>query len=162
LFDQIFGGGVLNAMGSRLIQLREQSGLFYAIGGSLASGANEQPGKVLVKTLVSLDRLAQAQELIKKTIDESVNSITDEEFLQARLAIANSLVNHFESNAQMAAAFLFLDKYSLPTDYFDKRAQELKKITIAQMQEVVKKVLKSNNMLMVRVGRVGKKESAQA
>lgn len=161
LFDQIFGGGVLHAMGSRLVQLREQSGLFYTIGGALAQGASEQPGKVIVKTLVSLDRLQEAEDVIKKTIDESVNSITDEEFMQARLAITNSLVNNFESNAKIAGAFLFLDKYDLPADYFDNRAIELKKITVADMQEAVKKVLSSKKMLTVRVGRVGKKERGQ-
>lgn len=62
LFDQIFTG-----LGfSRLGKLREQSGLFYAIAGGTIAGADEQPGMTFVKTLVSLDRLEEAQEAIKK------------------------------------------------------------------------------------------------
>jgi len=57
LFDQIFGGGVLGSMSSRLFDLRERSGLFYTIAGSLISRAEHQPGMVFVKTIVSLDRL---------------------------------------------------------------------------------------------------------
>ena len=36
LFDQILCGGVLGSMSSRLFQLREQTGLFYTIGGSIS------------------------------------------------------------------------------------------------------------------------------
>jgi len=154
LFDQIFGGGELHSMNSKLIQLREQSGLFYTIGGSLTSGANEQPGKVLVKTIVSLDRLQEAEDAIKKTIDTSVKTIDPQQFEQARLAISNALVNHFESNAQIALSFLFLEKYKLPADYFDNRAQELMKLTIKDVQNAVKNVLNSDNMITLRIGRV--------
>ncbi len=68
LFDQIFGGGVLGSMHSRLFKLREQSGLFYTIGGSLIAGADEQPGMILVQTIVSLDRLSEAEKEKRNTI----------------------------------------------------------------------------------------------
>jgi len=158
LFDQIFGGGVLGSMNSRLMKLREQSGLFYVIGGSLKSGANEQPGMVQVKTIISLDRLEEAQDVIKKTIDTAVQKIEEQEFELARLAIANAIVGNFESNSKIASTFLFLDRYDLPLDYFDKRAEELAKLTIPEVQKAVKKVLDSKNMITVRIGRVGEKE----
>ena len=156
LLDQIFGGGVLGSMSSRLFKLRENSGLFYGVSGSLKSGANEQPGMVIVRTMVSLDRLEEAQKAIAETIDKSLDQIGKEEFEQARLAISNSLVNFFESNLKTAMAFLFLDRYSLPFDYFDKRAQELSKITIDDAKDAVKKVLDSDKMIVLRVGRVEK------
>jgi len=43
LFDQLFGGGVLGSMSSRLFRLRQQSGLFYVIDGSLIVGSDEEP-----------------------------------------------------------------------------------------------------------------------
>ncbi len=162
LFDQIFSGGELRSMNSRLIQLREQSGLFYTIGGGLAYGANDQPGIALVKTIVSLDRLQEAEKVIKETIDKAIDTIDEHEFEQARLAIINSLVNHFESNTQIATSFLFLDKYNLSKDYFDKRAQDLLKITINDVQKAVKKVLNSKDMVTIRVGRVENLEETKA
>ncbi len=159
LFDQIFGGGELGSMSSRLIQLREQSGLFYTIGGALAAGAGEQPGMAIVKTLVSLDRLSEAETVIKNTIDKSFEQISDQEFIQARRAIVNSLVNNFESNEKIALAFLFLDKYGFPADYFDNRAQSLAQLSIDEVRNAVKKILKSKNMITVRIGRVGDKQS---
>ena len=58
LFDQVFGGGSLGSMSSRLFQLREQSGLFYSIGGTLVAGAGEQPGMVLINTQVSTRKVS--------------------------------------------------------------------------------------------------------
>ncbi|MFC1845649.1 hypothetical protein ACFLX2_00815 [Candidatus Dependentiae bacterium] len=121
------------------------------------SGANEQPGMALVKALVSLDRLEEAEREIKKMIDESFKEIEPQEFEQAQLAIINSLVDHFESNERTAISFIFLDKYGLPADYFDKRAEVLSKLTIDEVKAAVKNVLNSKNMMVVRIGRVGQK-----
>jgi len=157
LFDQIFGGGVLDSMSSRLFDLREETGLFYTIRGSLISGADEQPGMLTVKTIVSLDRLEEAEKAIRNTMLTTVDTITEEEFEQAKLALINSLVNNFTSSARMAEAFLFLDKYQLPVDFFDKRAAQLEAILLDEVKEAAIKILNQNSLLTVRVGRVDKK-----
>ncbi len=153
LFDQIFGSG----SSSRLHALREQSGLFYTIGGSLAAGATEQPGMIIVKTLVSLDRLAEAEEVIKKTITATAASITEQEFAEARRAILNSLVDNFETNINIATSFLFLDRFNLPLNYFDKRAESLATISLSAVQAAAKKLLDTNKLVTFRIGRVGNK-----
>jgi len=154
IFDQIFGGGVLGSMSSRLFQLREESGLFYTITGSLLAGSNEQPGMFQIRTLVSLDRLQEAEKAIKKVIDSAADRVTSEEFAQAKRAIVNSLVDNFVSNSNIAQALLYLDRFSLPIDYFDNRAAKLDNIAIEDMQKAVKKVLRSDDLLTLRVGRV--------
>lgn len=161
IFDQIFGGGALGSMSSKLFQLREESGLFYTINGSTTVMANEQPGMFLVKTIVSLDRLAEAEKVIKHTIDTVVDTITPHEFEEAKNAIANGLVNNFEANNSMAASFIFLDKYKLPADFFDKRAQQLAKITLDEMKQAVKTIVSTSNLLTLKVGRVDQKEKSQ-
>lgn len=153
LFDQIFSGGALGSMASRLFQLREQSGLFYTIGGSLIAGADEQPGMFLVQTIVSLDRLKEAEKMIKHTIETAADSIDQNEFDEARRAIVNAQVDNFSSNYNIANALLFLDRYQLSADYFDQRASLLDSISIAEMTDVAKKLLK-NKLLTLRVGRI--------
>ena len=156
IFDQIFGGGALGSMHSRLFQLREQSGLFYWISGSLVVGAGEQPGMVLVKTIVSLDRLEEAETAIRKTIDEVVENLKPSEFIEAKNAIINSIMNNFESNGSIAQAFLFVDRYGFGRDFFDTRAQQLEAITLPQLQTAVKRVLNNEQLITLRVGRVEK------
>jgi zinc protease len=154
LFDQIFSGGALGSMASRLFQLREQSGLFYTIGGSLIAGADEQPGMFLVQTIVSLDRLQEAEKAIKQQIETAADKIEQNEFDEARRAIINAQVDNFSSNYNIANALLFLDRYGLPTNYFDQRIAELDKVSITDMTDAANKILK-NKLLTLRVGRVG-------
>lgn len=158
LFDQTFGGGALGSLHSKLYQLREQSGLFYHISGSLISGASEQPGMVIVKTLVSLDRLAEAEKAIKGVIDTVVDQVSDQEFLEAKHAIINSIVNGFATNASMASIFLTLDRYGFPPNYYDTRAQKILAVTLDEMKEAVKKVLRNEAMFTLKVGRLEEKK----
>ncbi len=159
LFDQIFGGGVLGSMHSRLFKLREQSGLFYTIGGSLIAGADEQPGMMLVQTIVSLDRLAEAEKEIKKTIKCAADAIEPDEFHEAQRAIINAQVDNFSSNHNIAQVFLFLDRYKFPATFFDQRVISLNNITIDDMATTARNMLK-NKLLTLRVGRVEKKKEA--
>lgn len=154
LFDQIFGGGALNSMASRLFDLREQTGLFYTIRGSLIAGVDEEPGMFQVRTIVSLDRLAEAEKAIKNTIDTVADTLTQEELEEAKRAVINTLVDNFSTNSAMASTFLYLDRFKLPADYFDNRAATLESITLDDLKNTVRDVLNSENLITVRVGRV--------
>ncbi|KKP36000.1 MAG: putative proteinase [candidate division TM6 bacterium GW2011_GWF2_32_72] len=154
LFDQVFGGGALGSMSSRLFDLREQSGLFYTIAGSLISGADIQPGICIVKTIVSNDRLKEAVDVIKATINTSANNMTDQELEEAKRAVESALINFFSSNASIASTFLFLDRFGFPADYFDTRISKLEKISKEEVLDAAKKVLNTNNMIELKVGRV--------
>jgi zinc protease len=154
LFDQVFDGGVLGSMGSRLKDLRQQTGLFYSIFGSLTYGGDEQPGIFQVRTTVSLDRLAEAEVAIKNTIDTSLDTLTQEELDDAKRAVVNTLIDNFASNSEIASTFLFIDRFKLPVDYFDNRAEQLEKITLDDVKKVVKDILNSKNLITVRAGRV--------
>lgn len=154
LFDQIFGGGVLGSMASRLFQLREQSGLFYTIQGGVTVQANDQPGMAMVKTIVSLDRLDEAENLIKNAIDTIPDSIQPGELEEAKRAVLNALVGNFETNFGTAKSYIFLERYKFPMDYFDKRGAMLEPITVEQVRDAAKKILHSNRMITVRIGRV--------
>jgi len=153
LFDQIFGQGSVGSMHSRLFALREATGLFYAINGSMLAGRGEQPGMVSVMAIASLDRLKEAEKIIKDTIDTVAQTITPQELTEARYAIVNSSVNLFESNGAIADAFLFLDKYNLPADFFDQRNKSLMKITLQEVIDAASRYLDPDKMITVKVGR---------
>lgn len=154
LFDQIFTGGILGAMSSRLFALREQSGLFYTIGGSLLNHSDEQPGMIFIKTIVSKDRMNEAESAILKTIDTAVQTLTADELQQAKNALINSLVDNFESNKQIAASFLMLERFNLPQNYFDTRAVVLEAITVQEVKDVVHALLKSASLTRIKIGRI--------
>lgn len=154
LFDQIFTGGVLGSMSSYLFKIREQTGLFYTIGGSVIAGADRQQGLVFIKTIVSNDRLEEAEQLITQAIDHSKNLVTQEDVNHARNAIVNTLVEHFESNDAMAQAFIFIDRFGLPVTYFDDRLKAFKAIEVQQIKDAVGKVLDIKKLVKLRIGRL--------
>ncbi len=154
LFDQVFTGGVLGSMSSRLFALREQSGLFYTIGGSLLAGSEKQPGIAFVKTIVSNDRLVQAEQQIRAVIEEGATQLTDTELFEAQQALINSMVDLFASNRQMANSFLFLDSFSFAKNYFDTRSQQLLAVTPQEIKQSVARILDSKKMVTVRIGRI--------
>jgi len=154
VFDQIFTGGILSSMGSRLFDIRTRTGLFYTIGGSLISNVDVEPGLIMIKTIVSNDRLVEAEKAIEEVIANATENITETEFSQAKQAIINTLVDNFSSNYKTAATFLFKDKYRLSDDYFDDRAKQILAVDLNEMKEVVKRYLDLSKMIKVRVGRV--------
>jgi zinc protease len=150
LFDKILIGG----MDTRLFKLRMQSGLFYTIGGSLLCGANEQPGMVFIKTIVSNDRVVEAEKAILQVLDEAINTISQDELQGAKNSIISSFDMGYELNRDKVATFSFLKKYNLPFDYYEKRTATLQKITVEEIQEAVRKILSSEKLAVIKIGRV--------
>jgi zinc protease len=153
IYDQIFTGGILGSMSSQLFDLREQTGLFYTIGGSLLYKVNKQKGMIFVKTIVSPDRLDEAEKSIANIINTGYKEITDDAFYQAKQAIINSLVDNFSTNYRIAETLLFLDSHDLPFTYFDTRADELERMTKDDVQKAVSCYLNTDNMITIKVGR---------
>lgn len=154
LFDQVLTGGILGSMNSRLFSLRERTGLFYTISGSLLAGASHQPGMVFVKAIVSPDRLEEAEKAIEGVFKEGASKLTKQELEEAQRAVINSFVDNFAMQRQTAATFIVLDTYGFGGDYFDLRPEQLMGVTINDIHESVQEVLDVNKLVKIRVGRV--------
>lgn len=154
LFDQIFTGGAQRSMSSHLFQLREQTGLFYSIGGSLVLNASKQPGMFYIKTMVSQDRLAEAEKSIKETIQSSTERVTDDDFLMAKNSIAHQLIDQFATQKGALESFLFIERMGLPKDYFKDRMQHISRITKDEMIHAVKQILNLEYISVFKVGRL--------
>lgn len=155
LFDIIFSGGPSALMSSRLFALREQSGLFYTISGSLLAHADKQPGMIFIATLVSPDDLDQARKQIADVIDHAVETLTEEELFMARNIIVATLADMFEANTSIAQTLLFLDTFDLSLEYIQKRSDILQQLTVEQVRAVVKKYLRSDRMSIITIGTQG-------
>lgn len=153
LFDQIFTGGLQRSMSSRLFQLREQTGLFYSIGGSLVYGSAEQPGLFFIQTMVSQDRLEEAENAITDVMHHAVETITDEEIVMAKNAIMHNIVDQYETQKGIAENILFIDRMQLPVDYMQSRIQTIKNIDRDMIVKAVSSVMHAGNISSFKVGR---------
>ena len=154
LFDQIFGGGLLGSMSSRLFDLRERSGLFYTISGSLISRPDKQPGLVYIKTIVSNDRLKEAEKSIENLMNNVIETIEPFELEEAKRVVLNSLSDNFSSFRTIANSILFLENYGLDINYLKNRQLDLSKIKLEDVQKTAAKYLNTEKMKKFRVGRV--------
>jgi zinc protease len=157
LLDIILTGGSVASPSSRLFQLREKSGLFYMIGGSLIYGSRDQEGLSFIKTITTPDKVATAEKLIIDTLNEiAQHGITQEEFDIAKNLYFASSVELFESNAQMTQTFLFLKKLNLSFNLFDKQGEILSILKLDHVNMIAKKYCTPDRYSVVQIGRVGK------
>ena len=154
LLDQMLTGGILGSMSAYLFGLREQSGLFYTIGGSLVANCEGQPGIIFLRAIVSNDNLEQAQSMIENLLNSVSDIITDEDLVFARNAIINSFVDHFESNYSTAQTYLFLDKFNLPENYFNNRIEMFNLITVDDVKNLARELLQVQKLVKIIAGRI--------
>ena len=157
LLDIIVTGGAQGAPFSRIFQLREKTGLFYTIGGSLLYGAREEPGMIFIKTIVTPDKVESAQKMILDTLDEvGKNGISVEDLEMAKNLLFASSIELFESNIQMAQTFLFLKKLNLSFNLFDKQGEILSIIKVDHVNRVAQRYCDKHLLTVMQVGRVKK------
>ena len=150
IFTQLLSG----SMNSYLFALREQTGLFYTISGSLVLNSARQPGMVFVKTIVSRDRLEEAEKAILNCLDTCVDMVQEADFNEAKEMVINSFPAMFETIEDSAQTFLFLEKYQLPANYWSQKIDSIRAMKLEDMKNTVKKYLHSDKLLCVRIGRI--------
>lgn len=154
LFDQVLTGNALGVMCSRLFQIREQTGIFYSIEGSILAGAHHQPGMIFIKTMISPDQVALAEELIISTLKKGAEDLTTEELENAKRALESALIDNFSDNRSIASALLFLEQFKFSEYFFDNRAQQLSQISLEQVKEAVKSHINTEYISKIYVGRM--------
>lgn len=140
---------------NKLFNLREKTGLFYTISGSLTSSSGLQPGIVSISTIVSNDKLIESEKLIENFIDNGIDSVTEEDLKEAKDSLIDNWVNFYSTNDNIISTFNFLNTFNLPYDYFNsKRIERIKNITLDEIKIAVKKILNNKSLIKVRVGRI--------
>ncbi len=150
VFNQLLSG----SMNSYLFALREQTGLFYTVGGSLVLNSGHQPGMIFIKTIVSKDRLHEAEKSILNCLNSCVDMTEQSDFDQAKEMVINNFPAMFESIEDSAQTFLFLEKYKLPANYWTQKIETIRAMKLEDMKNIVKKYLNSDKLLCIRIGRI--------
>ncbi len=142
-------GGYFN---SRInMNLRETHG--YTYGASSSFDSRIYPGPFIVSTDVRNEvtdsSVAEIIKELKRIIDEPV---PEDELKMAKDYIVGSFPLQIETPAQVASRIMTIEIYGLPKDFYDKFREEVKKITPKDIQEVAKKYLHPDRLLIVISG----------
>ncbi|MCF7799957.1 insulinase family protein [Candidatus Babeliales bacterium] len=148
-----------DSLGSRIFQLREQTGLFYTAVGSYAANATKNKGFDFVGAILSLDRLSEAKKVLIQVINNFANGgVTKEELDAARQMYLKNLIDLTASNEHVASMFARLQAFDLGFDYYDKALKRVQTIDLKELNEICKKYFVTDNLSTVCVGRVGKEK----
>ncbi|MFH1461972.1 MAG: pitrilysin family protein [bacterium] len=147
-----------NSIGSRLYQLREQTGLFYTAFGGLAAGAARVNGFDYVGSILNLENIEKAEKLMLDVIDNlGKNGVHEYELDASRQSYLKGIIDLTSSNEMLVAVFARLKSLELDFDYYDKVLQTVQSISLQEINKISAKYFDSNDMSRVRVGRVSVK-----
>lgn len=153
VFDQIFGGGVGGNMNSKLFSLREKTGYFYSIGGSLISGCSQHQGMIHIKAITSNNLVDKSKKMLESLISKKIDYLNEENINDAKKIIQYHFFELISSYKSIASTILFMHRYNLEKDFLEKRFDEIKNISKDEILKSVSSVLNLNKLICLTVGR---------
>lgn len=150
MMNEILSGG---SFSGRLMQeVRTNKGYAYGVGGAYQSSILN-PGQFFVSLSTASASTADA---IRSTIGEIRKMqdapVSETEVSAARDRILNSLVFRYESRADVLNERVSYAYYGLPADLFDRYIEDLRNVTVADVQRVAKKYLRPDALQILVVG----------
>jgi zinc protease len=143
--------GQFGLMGRIGESLREKSGLAYYASSSLGGGPG--PGSWDISAGVAPENVDQAIDLILQEISRFVNEpISAGELQDSQDSYIGRLPLSLESNAGVASALLYLERYQLGLDYYQKYADMVRAITPGDILEVAQRYLEPGRLAIAIAG----------
>jgi len=147
-----------DSLGSRLYELREQTGIFYTATGGFASRATREHGFDYVAAMLSVDMLEKGEELIKNMVTQiAKQGVTQDEINAAKQMYLKDLIDLVSSNNSVAGTFGALESLELGFDYYDKVLQRVQTLKVDELNKISAQYFNTDKMARIRVGRVGQK-----
>lgn len=153
VFDQIFGSGVTNSMSSMLFSLREKTGMFYSINGSLISGCAEHNGMFQVRAITSPDLTEKSFKMIEDLFDNIFEKLNEENIAQGKRVIISSLSDLFSTYKSVATTLIFMHQYNLNKDFYENRDEMINSVTEKEIRDAVQSIINKENIIKLTVGR---------
>ncbi len=150
VLNQIIGGG---GFASRLMEeVREKRGLAYSVYSYLQpmQSASVFAGGVATKN----EEMAQSIEVIRSELKRMADEgPTKAEWENSRSFLTGSYALRFDTNSKIANQLLAIQQDDLGIDYVDKRNAQIEAITIDDLKRVAKRLLKSDQLIFMVVGK---------
>ncbi len=149
VMNRVLGGG---GFSSRLFQnLREDKAWTYGAYSRISTDEHMGVFKAYsnVKGAVTDSAFVEIHKEMERIINEDVN---EEDLQLIKNAMAGSFGRSLEDPATIARFAVNIDKYNLPTDYYETYPERLAAITIEDVKEAAKKYIKPDKALFLAVG----------
>lgn len=149
---QVMNGALGGMFSSRLnTNLRETRGYTYGIYSHF--DYDRTPAPFSVEASVQQDATGESvREILREIAAMREQPLSDDELAASRNAQLLSLPGQFETNADIGASLTELFVYGLAPDYYDTLARELAEVDAQAVQDVARRYLDPERMIVVAVG----------
>lgn len=149
VMNRVLSGG----FSSRLMQVvRSEMGLAYSVFGSYGSG-DWFPGTFTAGVMTQSETTAEAIEAIMGEIERlQEEPITEEELALTLDQFLNSLVFQYTSRGAVLRERMNYDYVGLPPDTFERLVEEIREVTVQDVQDVAQRYLRPDAMQILVVG----------
>lgn len=150
LANHILGGG---GFSSRLMdEIREKRGLTYGVYTGLDSGVYGQSWRGGMSA--SNANIAESLGLIRTEWDRmAAEGVSEAELTDAKTYLTGEYPLRWDGNSKIAGMLAGMQLIGLPIDYPDSRNQRVEAVTAADVQRVAARMLHSDQLRFVLVGR---------
>ncbi len=134
------------------MNLREDKHWSYGAGGFVMDTEQERP--FIVYAPVQTDKTSESVIEIRKELKQFVttNPATKEELDKVKTNQVLKLPGQWETNAAVNNSLTTMVKYNLPDDYYQKYDENVRNLSLTEVQEVSKKVVKPEAVNWFMVG----------
>ena len=149
VLNRILGGHIQSRLSNNI---RETKGWSYGVGSGFAygrgPGAFSAGGEIVTaKTDSALLEFMKELEGVR-----GGRPFTEAELQEAREAIVQGLPRNFASVGALAGALVTLELHDLPDDYYQRFAEQVQRVTAADLDRVARKYLDTSRLAIVVVG----------
>lgn len=149
LFSRLLGGG----FDSRMMKIiRRDKGLSYSPHGAISANW-KYPGSFWMSVNTKLESTGEVLDILKQIVnDMQTEGVTKEELDQARDGYVNAFVFQFDSLDEIIARALMYEFYDYPRNFTETFFEGLKQVTPEDVQEVAKKYVDLDKLIIMVVG----------
>ena len=159
MMNEVLAGG----MAARLFtEVRTKKGLAYSVGGAVQAYYN-RPGIFYCHALTRNEQALETVEAIRDEINKlREKGVTENELAEARQSILNSFVFNFDSPAKIIGRQMTYELYGYPMDFAEKLLEQIKHVTVADVNAAAVKYLDPEKQTLLGVGNTEKVPPAKS
>ncbi len=149
LINYILGRGPTSRLYTKI---RAEKGLTY--GANSRFEMRKLRGAFYVRTYSKNETAIEALRLVIKELKElKLNGVTNEELERAKSFYIGHFPLSMETPAQIASKVLNQEFYGLPDDYLEKYLDNIKAVSMEDVDRTIKKILDPENLIITLVSR---------
>jgi zinc protease len=141
-------GGAFSSIFNQI--LREEKGFTYGAGSSFREQKIKAP--FAVSTSVRSDATLESLQIIKKSMEQYADGITDNDLQYTKDCMIKSNARKFETLEAQIRMLSAMSKYGFPDDYIIKEADVMKGMTLDDDKNTARKYITADNMIYLIVG----------